>query len=140
MRVKRSALTGLIKTFLKEQQETEEVDKQLLEDLVVVDAESGIKYRLETEASGAVNFYIDDEVYSSDNVEDIKIKIAAITSKAYADGVLKGKANEEQQALIRQWVDLTIEGGLEKVANSTQRLSVVFDAMSGSSEEKNKIS
>jgi len=146
MRVKKNALVGLIKKFLLEQQEAEKTEEEtaekketVLDDLIVVDGKTGTEYRLETEATGAVNFYINGTPYESDDVDDIKVKIAAVTSKAYSDGVRNDKASEEQKALIKKWVNLTIEGGLEKVASSSQRLSVVFDAMSKPAEGKNKL-
>ena len=139
MRIKKKLLENLIKEFLLEE-EDEVSESSNLEDLVVIGPNDQI-YTVSMEPEGGINLTVgkDKIPYKSDDSEDIREKIAAVVSKAYTS-VVDGTANLEQQNLIKSWVEKTIEGGLEKVANSKTRLSVVFDAMVDASEGKNKIS
>ena len=143
MLTNKKVLKRLIREFLieqdTEQDNSEKANQPSVDNLVVIDDKSGKKYVLSTDQQG-VNLFVNDSPYESDDPEKIKEKIAAVVSKAYSDGVIKNKSNLEQQQLIKRWDELTVDGGLETVANQTQRLSVVFDAMSGRPEGKNKLS
>ena len=139
MRIKKKILEKVIREFLLEQEDEaeQEAKEEALEDLVVL-SKLGKEFKLSIDNQG-INLFIDDEPYKSDDQEEIREKIAAVVSKAYTS-VVDGTANQDQETLIKKWVERTIDGGLERVANLKARLSVVFDAMADATEGKNKLS